>query len=43
MSLYRGNYTTEEINEMLETWEYYIQLFGITHAGEGNGINNIFD
>ncbi len=43
MKLYRSNYTTEEINEMLENFEYYIQKFGIINQGEGNGIDGIFD
>lgn len=43
MKLYRSNYTAEEVNEMIETFEYYIQKFAITKQGEGNDIANIFD
>ena len=43
MKLYRSNYTSEEIDEMLETFEYYIQKFGIRYQGEGNSIDGIFD
>ena len=43
MKLYRSNYTNEEIDEMLETFEYYIQKFGIRYQGEGNSIDGIFD
>ena len=42
MILYRSNYSDEEVDEMLETFNYYIQLFGITKSGEGVDIINIF-
>ena len=40
--LYRSNYSDEEVNEMLETFNFYTQLFGITKSGEGVDIANIF-
>ena len=43
MKLYRSNYTDEEIQEMLDTFDYYIQKFAITKQGEGNDISGIFD
>ena len=42
MKLYRSNYTDTEVNEMIETFEYYIQKFGITKQGEGFDIEGIF-
>ena len=41
--LYSANYTRSEIDEMLATWELYIQLFGITMQGEGNDISTVFN
>ena len=41
--LYRSNFSEEEINEMLDTFNFYTQLFGITKSGEGVDIFNIFD
>ena len=41
--LYRSNYSDEEINEMLDTFNFYTQLFGITKSGEGVDIGNIFN
>lgn len=43
MILYRSNYSDEEVNEMLEIFNFYTQLFGITKSGEGVDIGNIFD
>ena len=43
MKLYRSNYSEAEVNEMIETFEYYIQKFGITKQGEGFDIEGIFD
>ena len=43
MKLYRSNYSEAEVNEMIETFEYYIQKFGITKQGEGFDIAGIFD
>ena len=43
LSLYRGNYTQSQIDEMIATWEFYTQLFGITHVGEGNTIEGVFN
>ena len=43
MKLYRSNYNEAEVNEMIETFEYYIQKFGITKQGEGFDIEGIFD
>lgn len=43
MKLYRSNYSDSEINEMLETFEYYTTKFSITMQGEGNSIDGIFD
>lgn len=43
MKLYRSYYSDEEINEMLETFDYYITKFSITMQGEGNSIKGIFD
>ena len=43
MKLYRANYSEEEVNEMIETFDYYIQKFNIVMQGEGNSINGIFD
>ena len=43
MKLYRSNYNDAEISEMIETFEYYIQKFGITKQGEGFDISGIFD
>ena len=43
MKLYRSNYSEAEVNEMIETFEYYIQKFGITKQGEGFDIDGIFD
>ena len=33
----------KKVDEMIETFNFYIQLFGITKSGEGVDINNIFD
>ena len=42
IKLYRNLYSEAEVNEMIETFEYYIQKFEITKQGEGFDINGIF-
>lgn len=42
ITLYSSNYTREEIDEMLSIWDLYVQLFGITHSGEGVDIASVF-
>jgi hypothetical protein len=41
--LYRTNYSDSEVNQMLEDWTFYTQLFGITKVGEGVDIEGVFD
>ena len=43
MMLYRSNYSEDEVNEMINTFTYYTQYFGITHSDEGKPIEGIFD
>ena len=43
MMLYRSNYSEDEVNEMINTFTYYTQYFGITHSDEGKPIDGIFD
>ena len=41
--LYRSKYSDEEVNEMLDTFNFYTQLFGIIKSGEGVDITTIFN
>ena len=43
IKLYRSDYSQAEVQEMIETFKYYIQKFDITKQGEGNDITGIFD
>ena len=43
MILYRTNYSDSEVNQMLQDWTFYTQLFGITKVGEGVDIEGVFD
>ena len=43
MMYYRAYYSENEINQMIDDFNFYTQLFGITHKGEGVPIGNLFD
>lgn len=42
LSYYSGYYSETEVNQMMDDFNFYTQLFGITHKGEGVPIGNLF-
>ena len=43
LKLYRAHYSEAEQNEMIELFNYYTNLFGITHPGEGADMSGVFN